>query len=238
MRLKSCLLKIVKYKNFKEILGIIIGLAIFTACAVTVAVNKGGIPSIDIAVRDFAYNIRGEKYGVGYWFFRIVTEFGFVFIIIFIFFVFAFFTRIDLRCLFLGAGSIVNYLCNELVKTIYQRPRPIEEMRWMVEKSTSFPSGHSMTATYFYVILAYFCYRSCRPDTKTRFWILFFSYLTIFLVGFSRIILGVHYFTDVIGGFSLGFSLAMLSIIVYKYFNDKGYKFLSKYLAKGPHVTK
>ena len=238
MKLKSCLLKIVRYKNFKEILVALISFAIFLACAITVANSKGKIPYVDIVMRDFAYKIRGEKFGAGYWFFRIVTEFGFVYVVIFIFFVFTFFTRIDLRCLFLGAGSVVNYLVNEGVKMIYKRPRPIEEMRWMVEKSTSFPSGHSMTAMYFYVMISYFCYRSCRPDNKTRALILVFSYLTIFMVGFSRIILGVHYFTDVISGFSLGLMLAMLSIILYKYFNDKGYKFLSKYLTRGVNVNK
>ncbi len=234
-KLKSCLLQITRNRFFKEILGALIGFLVFIIMAVIVK-TQSGIPSLDVAVRDFAYNVRGEKGGFLYWFFRIVTEFGFVYVIIFIFCVFAVFTRIDLRCAVLGFGSIINYLANEVVKQIYQRERPIESMRWMFEASTSFPSGHSMTSMYFYSLLAYFTYRSWRASKKQKILVVCLAYLAVFLVGLSRIMLGVHYFTDVLGGFGLGFALSMISIIIFKVLNDKGYKFLSKYIIKEPKL--
>lgn len=234
-KLKSHLQLIMSNRFFKEILGMIIGFSVFLVMVIIVK-TADGIPSIDISVRDFAYAFRGEVNGFWYWFFRLATELGFVFVIIFLFIVFAVFTRIDLRAATLGIGSIGNFLVNELMKRIFNRERPLEAMRWMVETSSSFPSGHSMTAMYFYSLLAYFTFRSCRTTKKQKIFIVIISYVIIALVGFSRIVLGVHYFTDVLGGFGLGFALSMLSIIIFKILNDKGYKFLSKYVIKEPKL--
>jgi len=94
-------------------------------------------------------------------------------------------------------------LLNELVKILVHRHRPFDE-GWMVDWSGySFASGHTIGATLLYGQIALFLV----PFIKSRRGrILLFSIasLVVFLVGFSRIALGAHYLTDVVGGMFFG----------------------------------
>ena len=62
--------------------GIVLCALIFTSLTILVYFHKDEPLGIDASIRDFFYNIRGEKYGFIYWFFRIITEFGNLFLII------------------------------------------------------------------------------------------------------------------------------------------------------------
>ena len=67
----------------------------------------------------------------------------------------------------------------------------------------SFPSGHSMTAIVLYGLLAYVAYKLVPSSVN---WMTTTVLLTIgTLVGMSRLVLGVHYFSDVLGGWIVGF---------------------------------
>lgn len=67
----------------------------------------------------------------------------------------------------------------------------------------SFPSGHATVATAVYGFIAYAMTRAL-PGFRERFEVGFWAAILILLVGFSRIFLGVHYVTDVLGGFMVG----------------------------------
>ncbi len=88
---------------------------------------------------------------------------------------------------------------NVLLKTIVQRPRP-EGFRLAVETGFSFPSGHSMAAMAFYGLIVWFIWRHEKDRHQRNLFTLFFA-LVILMIGVSRIYLGVHYASDVIGGF-------------------------------------
>jgi undecaprenyl-diphosphatase len=94
-------------------------------------------------------------------------------------------------------------LLNEWVKVLVHRHRPFVDGPFVDWTGYSFASGHTIGATLLYGQLALFIV----PAIKSRRWrVLTVSTATLFvlLVGFSRIALGAHYFTDVLGGIILG----------------------------------
>lgn len=104
----------------------------------------------------------------------------------------------------------VGILLNLGLKHLVERIRPVAETALVVETGYSFPSGHTMAATCFYGFLMVLVFRSeMKTALKTLLGILLS--LIIFLVGLSRIYLGVHYFSDVLGGFLISACLVILN---------------------------
>ena len=105
--------------------------------------------------------------------------------------------------------AIITIL-NQLLKRILQRPRPTE-YRIIEETGYSFPSGHSMISMAFYGYLIYLIYK--YVGNKYVKWILI-SLLSILIcmIGVSRIYLGVHYTSDVLGGFLISVSYLVIYI--------------------------
>jgi undecaprenyl-diphosphatase len=98
------------------------------------------------------------------------------------------------------AGSEVLDL---LLKQLVARPRPFFVDPLLLETSYSFPSGHAMASLVVYGMLAYFCTLVLR-SWRARMAIVFGAALLVLLIGFSRMYLGVHYFSDVVAGFAAG----------------------------------
>ncbi len=100
--------------------------------------------------------------------------------------------------------NLVLVVClNELLKQIVQRPRP-EGYRLIAEQGFSFPSGHSMVAMAFYGLFIWMIWRY-EADARLK-WLKSAGFVAIIaLVGFSRIYLGVHYFSDVLAGWCVSY---------------------------------
>ncbi|MCI9177626.1 MAG: phosphatase PAP2 family protein [Clostridia bacterium] len=104
-------------------------------------------------------------------------------------------------------------ILNQILKIVFNRPRP-EEFRLITESGYSFPSGHSMISMAFYGLIVYWMIKRVKKP------IIKWSLVTIFMlliigIGISRIYLGVHYASDVIGGFcfSIAYLLCFLHLI-------------------------
>ena len=114
----------------------------------------------------------------------------------------------------IGISIIVNLviitLLNQILKFIMQRPRPTE-FRLIEETGYSFPSGHSMISLAFYGYLIYLIYKYINNKHLKRILIIILSTLICIIV-VSRIYLGVHYTSDVLGGFLI--SIAYLIIYI------------------------
>lgn len=97
-------------------------------------------------------------------------------------------------------------------KRIFVRERPSEEA-YYPEVGYSFPSGHSAIAMLLYGLLAYWLIR--RLDGfRNKVLIVLIACFLILAVGFSRIYLGVHFLSDVLGGYLLGMSWLILGIVL------------------------
>lgn len=99
---------------------------------------------------------------------------------------------------------------NQLLKNILQRPRPTE-YRIIEETGYSFPSGHSMISMAFYGYLIYLIYKYVKNKYIKWISIVLLSIL-ICSIGISRIYLGVHYTSDVLGGFLISISYLVIYI--------------------------
>ncbi|MBE6136921.1 MAG: phosphatase PAP2 family protein [Erysipelotrichaceae bacterium] len=196
--------------------GIILCAVTFITLSIIIYFFRVEPLAIDEAVRDFAYSIRGQKYGFMYWFFRLITEFGNYLMIIVILFVAAFYTKVDYRFILLAFGIMLSTIINVGLKDLYSRERPILEMRWMSEDTTSFPSGHSTAAGFMYSFIIYLIYHE-DYNKKVKVTVYSICGALIPLVMFSRIILGVHYFTDVIAGAATGIMVSCLCMLLYRY---------------------
>jgi membrane-associated phospholipid phosphatase len=98
-----------------------------------------------------------------------------------------------------GGGSLLNLL----LKHFFHRQRPVLENPLVTLSSFGFPSGHTMGSTIFYGVLALFVAHSI-PGWRHRVLVCCAASFIIALVGLSRIYLGAHYFTDVIGAVAVG----------------------------------
>lgn len=115
--------------------------------------------------------------------------------------------------------AIITVL-NQLLKRIVQRPRSTE-FRIVEESGYSFPSGHSMVSMAFYGYLIYLIYKYVKNKYLKWISIILLSIL-ICSIGISRIYLGVHYTSDVLGGFFISISYLIIYIsAVNKFFIER-----------------
>lgn len=90
-----------------------------------------------------------------------------------------------------------------LLKGLFDRPRPAMPLLFYA-KGLSFPSGHALMSVTFYGLLIYMIFKSVQ--SKPLKWILItFLFLLILIIGISRVYLRLHYATDVIAGYCIGF---------------------------------
>ena len=108
------------------------------------------------------------------------------------------------------SNLVIVTILNQLLKGILQRPRPTE-YRIIEETGYSFPSGHSMISMAFYGYLIYLIYKYVKNKYIKWTSIVVLS-LLICTIGISRIYLGVHYTSDVLGGFLISISYLVIFI--------------------------
>jgi Membrane-associated phospholipid phosphatase len=109
----------------------------------------------------------------------------------------------------LSASAILATLIQKALKVSFHRARPDLSLHLITQGGYSFPSGHSFTVLIFYGMMIFLC-RSYLKNKSSANQITMLLSCLIALIGFSRIYLGVHFPTDVLGGWSIGFCVLII----------------------------
>ncbi|MGG1514545.1 phosphatase PAP2 family protein [Paenibacillus oryzisoli] len=117
------------------------------------------------------------------------------------------------------AVVIGSALINTVLKIAYHRSRPMIH-RIIEANGFSYPSGHSMTAFSLYGVLAFLLWRHIKTSSG-RITLVVLSSLMVLLIGVSRVYLGVHYPTDVLGGFLASSCWLTVAIWFYQWLQEK-----------------
>ena len=118
-------------------------------------------------------------------------------------------------------GIIGSEIFTFIGKVVFHRARP--NIALYAENSFSFPSGHATIAIAFYGFLAYLLIRNAK-NWKNKINVFFVSFIVIILIGFSRIYLGVHYLSDVWGGYLAGAIWLIIAISLSEYLISRNKK--------------
>ncbi len=194
---------------------VILGILLFIFAIIAHELLSASLINFDTTIYHSIISIKSS-----FWtfFFTFITSFASPIVIIIISLsLFVMFKNKKYAWLSLGSLGLI-FLINTALKYIFSRPRPFE---WMLVEETgySFPSAHAMIAMAFYGLLIYLIWQT-QIDKNKKIFLTVIMVTLIILIGISRIYLGVHYCTDIIGGFTLSLSyLIIVTSIIDYYWN-------------------
>jgi len=115
-------------------------------------------------------------------------------------------------------AALLSIGINVLVKNLIQRPRPAAALVHVLAtlNDYSFPSGHVMFYTGFYGFIVFLSFTLLKPSLKRTLLLVFFG-LLVLLVGVSRIYVGEHWASDVLGAYLLGTLTLVAFIQLYRW---------------------
>ncbi|EDX79794.1 MAG: phosphatase PAP2 family protein [Alphaproteobacteria bacterium] len=118
-----------------------------------------------------------------------------------------------LSSVLLALGLIGGVMLSEGLKAVFERERPPQALQAVETINASFPSGHALLATVFYLSVAVMLTRAF-PRQRFKIFVLGVGILMALLVGLTRIYLGAHWATDVFAGWAVGSAWAMVLWLV------------------------
>ncbi len=175
-----------------------------------ICVRKYGVLSIDETFINLSLNMRRGWLNV---IFEVITNLGNPIVIAILSIIILFFSKSKKHlsfALFLNLG--ITALLMLVLKFFFKRIRPNSDLSLINETGYSFPSGHTMLAIAFYGFLIYFIWQLAIKRRFKIFSTISFV-LLIILISYSRVYLGVHYISDVLGAIFI--SSTYLIIFVY-----------------------
>ena len=183
---------------------------------ITILVVTNNTTSLDNKIYQSLIQLRCPFFDA---FFKTITEFANPIPVIALLALFGIFLKRNDEIL-LSTNVLVTLLMNQILKNIIQRPRP-SHLRLIKESGYSYPSGHSMVAACLYATLIYIILKRIKNKVIKRTLIVLLTILIV-LIGCSRIYVGVHYPSDVLGGYFLSLSIIIItSTITNNYLRGK-----------------
>lgn len=199
----------------KNILVSLVIIFLVATAVWTIQLLQGKEPFVDRMTRDFVFWLEDSILSEP---FQYITHLGsgfflypFVFAVMILLFIWY---RDWIPCVFFGGGIYLAHLINQGIKLLITRERPSISMSLNAE-GYSFPSGHAMISMVCYGLFAYFLVKKLKKR-----WLKFMVYMVftilILLIGLSRYVINVHYLTDVLAGFFIGYLLLISYIFLYE----------------------
>lgn len=181
------------------------------AIVITINVKNGKILELDLNIyKFFSENIINDKLTP---IVKVITHVGGA-KIVFVLTVLAIILIKGLKNkLFLLTGVVGTAGLNVVLKHIVQRERP-NINRLIPEKGYSFPSGHSMMSMAFYGMLIFLIFKYVK-NTALKWTLIVILTILLSTIGITRIYLGVHYPSDVIGGFVVSLTYLFILTEIY-----------------------
>lgn len=146
--------------------------------------------------------------------FKVITNFGGAYFLVAVASFLAVYIKDKKIAFSIPINLIIITVLNILLKNIVERPRP-EGYRLITETGYSFPSGHSMVSAAFYGLIIYFIWKNVK-NKKLKYISCALLGLLIAFIGISRIYLGVHYASDVLGGFAISIAYLIIFTSTFK----------------------
>ena len=198
-------------KTKKIIKWILFAITAILAIVVTINVKNGRILELDLNIyKFFSENIINDKLTP---IVKVITHVGGA-KIVFVLTVLAIILIKGLKNkLFLLTGIVGTAGLNVVLKHIVQRERP-NINRLIPEKGYSFPSGHSMMSMAFYGMLIFLIFKYVK-NTALKWTLIVILTILLSTIGITRIYLGVHYPSDVIGGFVVSLTYLFILTEIY-----------------------
>lgn len=198
-----------KTKNI--IKWILCAITAILAIVITINVKNGKILELDLNIyKFFSENIINDKLTP---IVKVITHIGGA-KIVFVLTVLAIILIKGLKNkLFLLTGIVGTAGLNVVLKHIVQRERP-NINRLIPEKGYSFPSGHSMMSMAFYGMLIFLIFKYVK-NTALKWTLIVILTILLSTIGITRIYLGVHYPSDVIGGFLVSLTYLFILTEIY-----------------------
>lgn len=201
---------------FLSFLIFVIGINLFVE--LTEKVQGENIEHFDQTVTDYVTSFRTPALNS---FFQFVTDLGdfYAYLIATIIVGLFFFYKLNNKKFILQLIGVVilSFLVNLALKEFFDRARPTLE-HMVVVKTLSYPSGHAMSAMAYYGFLIYLVFHIKMGSVLRGFLTVLLS-LLIFFIGLSRIYLGVHYPSDVVGGFIGGLIWIAFCVVLFNIFD-------------------
>ena len=209
----------INMKNNKfKIYGLVIFIATLVFIGVAVGVQTGYLDGFDDAVRYRVYSMRSDKL-TAFW--KFITHSGDRYVVILLGVILLLMKSLREKYgVKFAIAALSSTALYQIMKYIFQRPRPDLALRLIEQGGYSFPSGHSMNCLVSYGILIYLLLRYCENRKLAKILSVGLG-LLIVLIGFSRVYVGVHFPTDIIGGWSLGIAVLVAMIYAFEKFDSR-----------------
>ncbi|HEY7089937.1 MAG TPA: phosphatase PAP2 family protein [Tepidisphaeraceae bacterium] len=118
-------------------------------------------------------------------------------------------------------ATVGGLIISSILKYLIDRPRPHFGTQLSNVYTTSFPSGHSMMSAVVYLTLGSLM-ANVVSQWRLKLYIIFLALLVTFLVGVSRVYMGVHWPTDVLAGWTAGLVWAILCWLLARQLRRRG----------------